>query len=115
MAVEIKARKPKAERCVNIQERRDFGNGIVLYTVLSSNGVDQHWTTLVNGAATGCTCRELPDGTISRHECYHMRGCTTNEQERSTDHQQHVADEISAPTCIKCWRLVKHVGDWCGC
>lgn len=110
MATATLTRKPKAAKTVNIQERCDFGNGRVLYTVLSSNGVDQHRTTLVNGVATGCTCRERNGYTV-RGKCYHATGCEKNEQERSTDQQQHVQEDQH--TCITCWRRVKHAGQTC--
>lgn len=108
MNTAIATRKPKAAKVVNIQNRQDFGNGVILYTCLSSNGVDQHWTTLKDGHATHCTCRELPNGAISRHTCYHMTGCEQNERERATDIQQHVHDDLHS--CIYCGRPMGHDG-----
>lgn len=55
----------KQVKQVQVIERNDKGNGTVLYTVRSSNGVDTYTTTLVNGKATACNCP-------SYKPCYHM-------------------------------------------
>lgn len=90
-----------AIKTVNIQSRKDFNNGYVVYTVLSSNGVDTYHTTLVNGHATGCTCP-------ATKPCYHMTQLEQNEKERATDLKQHLQD---APhSCIYCGHPMKHDG-----
>lgn len=51
-------------------------NGHVVYTALSSNGVDRYTVTLVNGKATGCDCP-------ARKPCKHMNACEAKEAARN--------------------------------
>lgn len=78
-----------SNRHATILERKER-TGVVVYTVLSSNGKSIYHTTVVHGHATACSC-------ISRKPCYHMASCEKNEQERASNRQLH--DVHSCPSC----------------
>lgn len=63
---------------VHICGRCQFkANGVVLYRVRSSNGVDFYDVTIINGKATGCQCPSTAG------HCYHRDGCEHAEAIRS--------------------------------
>ena len=51
---------------------------IVVYKVVSSNGVDMYDVTVVRGKVNNCTC-------ISHKPCYHMRDVQQREDDRTQD------------------------------
>lgn len=70
------ARKPKqAKKVVVIARYFIKKNGHVVYLVRSSNGVDTYCTTIIDGHATGCTCKAIKP-------CYHMTQLEQVERER---------------------------------
>ena len=114
MAVLIeKTYKLVNQKTAQIVDRQSFESGDVLYTCLSSDGSRFYRVTIHAGHATGCTCRELPDGRISPYACYHMAGCEKNEAERSTDIAQHLQDETVVHSCVSCGARVRKANSLC--
>jgi len=75
------ATTPTTKKQVQVLNRRSFEGGIVVYTVLSSNGHDEYCTTTVNGLATGCTCPNQHSAA-----CYHKTGVEAIEAQRKPVH-----------------------------
>jgi hypothetical protein len=71
----------KKAKVVNIIARYFIKrNAHVVYLVRSSKGQSTYTTTIVNGVATGCTCKE--EHPYQTKPCYHMTQLETREQER---------------------------------
>jgi hypothetical protein len=63
----------QVQKQADIRYRVELKNrDIVVYKVVSSNGVDVYDVTVVRGHVNNCTC-------ISRKPCYHMSGVQARE------------------------------------
>jgi hypothetical protein len=60
----------------------------VIYLARSSNGVDQHETTLFDGKATSCSCP-------SKKPCYHMKAAEAREEARWTEYRRELACKLA--------------------
>ena len=66
------------EKTADIRYRVEIKNKpwIVIYKVMSSNGVDMYDVTVCNGKVNNCKCP-------SHKPCYHMKGVQEREDERT--------------------------------
>jgi hypothetical protein len=63
-------------------------NGTVTYLVRASNGKDTYCTTIINGEASGCSCK-------ARSSCYHKTQLSALEVARAESPEQKEAREWS--------------------
>lgn len=105
MTTSTKSRK--ATKTVQVLSRTPINDkNVVVYMVQSSRNPHKTYdTTLINGKATGCTCRdEFPYG----NTCYHMTQLETIEQNVTEDTRRN--DSYKLQAALDEWKFCR----WCG-
>jgi hypothetical protein len=88
------ATKVQTHKVINVLDRTEIkANGVILYTLLSSNNVDKYFITIKNGKIDASTHQDCL-GFANCYHCYHIEQIESIEEARETVKQDE-ADEVS--------------------
>ena len=72
----------KNQKSANIIERTECKSGVVLYELLSSDGVTKYFVTVKDGKVDEATHQDCP-GFAHNHRCYHLTAINAVEGDKS--------------------------------